>query len=106
MKAPKCRLCGHEHYGMAHVFATNKESATNTESSGATNNVVDAISCGLRVRTREIGKAALPDRDVPKSRTLQETQSEAAKETRTQNRRIRADYNAYQREYMRRKRAG
>lgn len=42
MKPPKCRLCGHEHYGLAHVFASNKESASNRASNRETVKAVDA----------------------------------------------------------------
>ena len=79
----KCELCGtvHEAY-QAHVFATN--TATNKES--ATNTIAT---------------------NAPPIASVAETKAAVGGEVpiRTPNRRSREAYNAYQREYMRRKRA-
>jgi hypothetical protein len=98
MTPPKCPICSTAHYGwQAHTFATNKrltERLTSTED--ATNNATNRDSDRACV---VVGGA--PDQEpVGQSDVLV-----ASPAVRTANRRDRAAYNAYQREYMRRKRA-
>ena len=110
MKPPKCRLCDHEHWlNQPHVFATNTETATN----GATNNATNEEGNGatnISVACEEVVKA-----DDEKS-GVSEVTSGAGEGSgsirpgvgvvgRTGNRRSREAYNAYQRDYMRKKRA-
>jgi hypothetical protein len=82
-----CDICGTRHHAyQAHVFATNRI-ATNTS---ATNKAVETKDAESGAGLRGVG-------DVP------EPANEGAEKTR--NRRTREAYNAYQREYMRRRRA-
>ena len=85
MKPPKCRLCESAHWSNEpHVFATNKKDATNN----ATNSI-----------------AAKVEKERPSLDPVRKTQADIPENDRTQNRRKRADYNAYQRELMRKRRA-
>jgi hypothetical protein len=80
-----CDICGTRHHAyQAHVFATNRI-ATNTSATNKPKKVAE-VGEGLR----RGGEAREPaDEGVAKTR----------------NRRTREAYNAYQREYMRRRRA-
>jgi hypothetical protein len=103
VKAPKCRLCSGLHWNNEpHVFATNTKSATNVATNNATNGerVANAGSDARgvpAVRPEAVGVGQGPPgvvgADVPDGGL------------RTANRRSRDAYNAYQREYMRKRRA-
>ena len=98
MKPPKCRLCESAHWSNEpHVFATNKKDATNKESD-ATNRIAAKVE-KERPALDPVCKA-LPD--VPE---VIEGGAGDKNADRTPNRRKRADYNAYQRELMRKRRA-
>jgi hypothetical protein len=91
MTPPKCPICSTAHYGwQAHTFATN--TATNK---AATNNATNRDSD----RACVVVGGASDQESVGQSDVLV-----ASPAVRTANRRDRAAYNAYQREYMRRKR--
>jgi hypothetical protein len=92
MKPPKCRVCGSEHWGGGHVFATNK--ATNRI---ATNDV--ATNKRRELRGGDTGRV---DRPEPVVGFVSPEGGEGGK---TANRRARGVYNAYQRLYMATKRA-
>jgi hypothetical protein len=97
MKPPKCRLCGHEHYGVAHVFASNTESASNNASNTER---PEAVSGEVVGRGLAGGSGEGNDK-----RDAVRHPSEAWQRVAKQ-RWSREAYNAYQREYMRRRRAG
>ena len=81
-----CEICGTPHHSyQGHVFATNRN-ATNTD---ATN----AQRATNKSKVKESAVLAVDGKDV------------AASERKTKNRRARQAYNAYQREYMRKRRA-
>ena len=84
---PLCDLCGNRHHGyQGHVFATNAV-ATNNE---------------LR-RGKDAGRQAAGESpDVSGGAIVAERVLESS--ARTANRRSREAYNAYQREYMRKRR--
>lgn len=80
---PLCELCGDRHGShQAHRFATNAATNRHATNAGATNTTA-----------REVGRAEV-DRSVDSEVGL----------VRTANRRTREAYNAYQREYMRKRR--
>lgn len=91
MKPPKCRLCGHEHYGMAHVW-----DATNTVKT-ATNDATNS---------RGAAKRSACEPDQRKSGLPELAPRQPGETGKTANRRDRKAYNAYQREYMKKRRAG
>jgi hypothetical protein len=89
---PLCDLCNtrHESY-QAHVFATNTKSATNGV------RLTDGTRKQPQVEEkREVARGA----DRPASGDVA-----VAEDARSKNRRSRDAYNAYQREYMRKRRA-
>lgn len=98
MKPPKCRLCNHEHYSyedhtLNESVAINKVAAINTP---AINDAINRIGTDLPGIARPVssGKGDV----IPKS-------VEGAGGDQTPNRRSREAYNAYMREYMRKRRA-
>lgn len=92
---PLCPICStrHESY-QAHVFATNRiatnKDATNKRADGVNVDGIPEVSGGVQ---RPVVQDVSGVREV-------------GADSRTANRRSREAYNAYQREYMRRKRAG
>jgi hypothetical protein len=95
MTPPKCPICSTAHYGwQAHTFATNR--ATNK---AATNNATN--------REAEHQEGARVVGDVLAGANSQRHGDSRLAEgpgDKTPNRRSRAAYNAYQREYMRKRR--
>jgi carbonic anhydrase/acetyltransferase-like protein (isoleucine patch superfamily) len=88
MKPPKCRLCEHEHWTtQPHKFATN---VVNTATNSETKNHKD----------RDV--APPTDASMGEPRRVQKR---VTGEPKTRNRRAKEAYNAYQREYMRKRRA-
>lgn len=102
MIPPKCVLCETRHHGhQAHVFATNERTTPRAQTFVATNRVIaDATNAG-REELRSDG-AGRVDRAEPAVAVAGTGSGEAGK---TKNRRARDAYNAYQREYMRKRRA-
>jgi hypothetical protein len=102
MKPPKCRLCEHAHWSNEpHVFASNTESASNTAS-----NEVNSASNNRRghaVENRAAGRpvAALAEGSRPSTQDGTWLVDAVGK---PKQRWSRESYNAYQREYMRKKR--
>ena len=84
MKPPKCRFCDKEEWRHVCAGATNR----------ATNQKKDATNSERQI--------ALVETPRP---TILAVDRKAVAAPKTQNRRSREDYNAYQREYMRLKRA-
>lgn len=70
----------------------------------ATNNV-DSIGGGSDVRTNAVGSSAISVGAISRTSKVPEVEPAPAKEARTSNRRDRSAYNAYQREYMKKRRA-
>jgi hypothetical protein len=95
MKPPRCPICDTDHWAREpHRFATNGESATNngaTNAGGTSRSAYSGVEAGGAV----VGEKAGLGEVVGAVRSV---------EPRTANRRSRADYNAYQREYMRKRR--
>jgi hypothetical protein len=97
MTPPKCPICSTAHYGwQAHTFATNKSQVRLTErltsTEDATNNATNS------------GRACVVAGDAAGQESVGQSDVLVAS-VRTANRRDRAAYNAYQREYMRKKRS-
>jgi len=97
VKPPKCRLCGHVHSGVDHVFASNTASNKVTASNNASN--------GSRVGGGGVdGATSRKDaRDavgVRQGEPGPRGDGEGARKQRWS----RESYNAYQREYMRKRR--
>ena len=94
---PVCALCGsrHELY-QAHVFATNTSATNRGATNSATNVATNDGREGLRVSS--------PGRMGCDEPALEITGPGIGGEGKTANRRSREAYNAYQREYMRKKR--
>ena len=94
MRPPKCRLCGSEHYGVAHVFASNNDEhlthASNTGSDRA----------GVGIPLGEVG-----DRKSVEGKPADVAVRVAEDDLQRKQRWSRDKYNAYQREYMRKRRA-
>jgi uncharacterized Zn finger protein (UPF0148 family) len=106
MTPPKCPICSTAHYGwQAHTFATNKrltERLTSTED--ATNNATNREASSQSEQRLVVGSPAGSPADNS-AHDVGVTRAQIRRgEERTPNRRDRAAYNAYQREYMRRKR--
>jgi hypothetical protein len=109
MTPPKCPICSTAHYGwQAHTFATNKrltERLTSTED--ATNNATNTeaegeeVGCPLLRGDEPCGRHADPVRGLNPEVEPGVAPSHPGKSA---NRRDRAAYNAYQREYMRKRR--
>lgn len=101
MKPPKCRLCGHEHWlSEPHIFASNTESASNgasNKASGVTRKKVVAVPVSA-------GDASTVKR--PASGVAVRAAQSSADARPSKQRWNREAYNAYQREYMRKRRAG
>lgn len=97
MLPPLCSMCGTKHHAhQAHVFATNKVSATNTD---ATNNQVSKSATELRSGSR------IRHRPQDGREDIKGKEAAGRRVGPTKNRRSREDYNAYQREYMKKRRA-
>lgn len=103
--APLCSLCASRHYGyQAHVFATN----------GATNRVATNADATNRVATKNPGEVREPAKELcagpgvrsgsPDGGQDGGSEAGAGRGDRVANRRTREAYNAYQREYMRKRR--
>jgi uncharacterized Zn finger protein (UPF0148 family) len=106
MTPPKCPICSTAHYGwQAHTFATNKrltERLTSTED--ATNNATNTEASSQSEQRLVVGSAVCGEADNS-GHDMGVTRAQIRRvEERTPNRRDRAAYNAYQREYMRKKR--
>ena len=83
MKPPKCRLCESAHWlNEPHVFAINSRPAINADA-------INKPKANERLEPTPKKEASLADGD----------------DDRTGNRRRKVDYNAYMKEYMRKKRA-
>lgn len=96
---PLCDLCNtrHESY-QAHVFATNTATnriATNTSATNKRTDGVDGVG-GIPEVSGCVQGPVLPGVSGVR---------EVGSDSRTANRRSRESYNAYQREYMRKRRA-
>lgn len=91
MKPPKCRLCGHEHYGVDHVW-------------GATNSVVNKDSNVVN-RNEAVVNSVTHDQVDERAEHGAEVRVAVGRQTAWQQAH-RERYNAKMREYMRRKRAG
>lgn len=116
MKAPKCRLCGechwsHEPHRFAINTAINKRSAINRPAINRAINTDDSAKRNDRPSQRTealpVTQAAVQadhPQAVPSDSGLCTAQAttDGGRADRSPNRRARADYNAYMRDYMRR----
>jgi hypothetical protein len=119
VKAPKCPLCEHEHWSnQPHVFSeppvTKKRQRTATGVGGvaipATNNATNKDSGRVRHTGPKPAVGAIPggaanDSGVDRVGAGVAKRPAGKRGNKTANRRKRADYNAYQRELMRKRRA-
>lgn len=92
MKPPKCRLCGHEHYGMAHVFATETVTPVANQRSEQVRPKADAGS----------PRSVKAERSAPTDVATRPTESARVQKWREANR---DRYNERERERMRKVRA-
>jgi hypothetical protein len=102
MKPPKCRLCSGLHWNNEpHVFATNERLTGATNRTRATNspNVGDVPVPQVVKADVDSGRLPVGD-ETPRVAVVR-----LGDVGRTANRRSRESYNAYQREYMRKRRA-
>lgn len=98
MGLPKiCEICGTKHHSyQGHVFATNKVATNANATNGHELHRVEMVRGQFNGEPSDV-----PGGAVGAERVLPPT----ARQSKTANRRSRESYNAYQREYMRKRRS-